>query len=728
MIKIHIKLGKLALVVLAMLLIGGQAWGATRYLAQSAAGLGNASSCADAAANTSFASATAGDTVFLCGTFTSNLTSNHDGTNATTGAVKVYPALTKYGASSDTDTLLTGNLIINHDYWQLYGLSGNGNGTTSYGVIFAGTSDYGEMHDCTWDDFVGPAAHLRGTNQNITGNKFRGSIDSYSVYIKGSATGASSGVFAYNIIKSSTKRAANRIKVETETGHPSWVFINNEVYCHYGDCWYSSASGGTSELYNNIIVGNIRNANAGHTVTNSNNTILPWGKDPDLNYLTNVTPGAGTLYSDTKKISYSKAGYVSFTIDDVDSYQKMSDLAAIINGYGKHMTWAVQIKGLTETAVGNQALLQSLVAAGNDIASHSFSHPNLTNTTALSVTGRAGSTPTVDIACIQSGDSSTWTGTMLLKEGGSTVKTITLDSLTLAALATSIAAQSGWSATPNAGAGNGNAKSTCLADITGTSVAGATNILFDLDKLHQVEITESKSTLDTLIGGGYSVVSYVYPGNAHDATARAALVTAGYKNSPGVEGTSNTQDKLQSFDIYQYYRYACEDFRNATCGGSADDETSVRCNARALGILAAEFGLGINVRIHASPAGQTLTSDQFTWVIDELLKIPGVNIVSQSEFYDIIKAGWSTSDDITFAKTAWTDASNFKLQPTSPCIDAAKAQSVHSADNTDVDIGALEAKCIRQGLPGKLIFDYPPITGTITGGDYSGNTHIYNCR
>lgn len=75
------------------------------------------------------------------------------------------------------------------------------------------------------------------------------------------------------------------------------------------------------------------------------------------------------------------------------------------------------------------------------------------------------------------------------------------------------------------------------------------------------------------------------------------------------------------------------------------------------------------------------------------------------------------------------NAGNFQIKANSPAIDAGTAiDGIHSAGNADVDIGAYEAKCIRQGLPGKIWSDYPPITGTITGGDFSGNTFIYDCK
>lgn len=119
------------------------------------------------------------------------------------------------------------------------------------------------------------------------------------------------------------------------------------------------------------------------------------------------------------------------------------------------------------------------------------------------------------------------------------------------------------------------------------------------------------------------------------------------------------------------------------------------------------------------------------------------NILDYNIWYPLNNARFKTADGTNF--TAWADWSaneahslnsdplinttTWKLSGNSPAIDAGTAiAGRHTESNTDVDIGAYEMPCIKSGLPGKPWSDYPPVTGTITGGDAAGNTKIYNCR
>ena len=90
-------------------------------------------------------------------------------------------------------------------------------------------------------------------------------------------------------------------------------------------------------------------------------------------------------------------------------------------------------------------------------------------------------------------------------------------------------------------------------------------------------------------------------------------------------------------------------------------------------------------------------------------------------FGDAAKAGLGTYSDggsTTLWSAAYADRKG----------NAVAINGLHSTGNTDVDIGALEQGCVDSGEPNPLIFGRPKITGTITGGDYAGNTHIYDCR
>jgi len=76
--------------------------------------------------------------------------------------------------------------------------------------------------------------------------------------------------------------------------------------------------------------------------------------------------------------------------------------------------------------------------------------------------------------------------------------------------------------------------------------------------------------------------------------------------------------------------------------------------------------------------------DEWQVVLDTIAEFPEITVTSMYEATNTIKNSgtWTTSDNRVYTRT-WPDVANFRLQSTSPCIDAGTLDS-------GVDIGAIE--------------------------------------
>jgi len=635
---------KYILIALLMCLFG-QASAATIYISQS--GSGDGSTYANAAAYTYYRNTSApGDIIYVCGTITSQLRAKQNG--SAESPIILYSCETKYGASTNDPAILTANspLWVEYDYNYAYGLIFNGAGTTATGLYIDSGADYFKGFNLIVKDYTG-YCNFFGTNTLLDKCDFL----SVGLNIQGQAAGASSGSMLLCRVKASTKSEAFTVRLRTSTNHPTWSFYNNDIFGFYADTTYPAvsieATGGASTWYNNNIVGGVKNANAGHSVTNTNNNILPFHKDPGTGWLTNVTPGAGTIYQNPKFTSYSRHGYVIFSVDDASNVAHAQALAAILAANGKKFTYTMPAYAASTIATE----LQALNTAGHDIAVHSYSHSTLTTTgNIFSITSPAGQTIDID----KTGDQIVITGVGAVS--GLAAKSLTTIRSDLTALGCTLGAIASGIET--------NSLGEIMADSSGAQASPYTpQLLIDATGatgFFQAEVATAKSTVESVVGGGFTAKTFIYPGNYHDANVRQAVKTAGFIAAPGAAGTGNTNDKLKNFDIYQFFRLDAAQLKDATGGGSAGDETSVRTNARAMGIMCAENGLVVNVMIHGA---DTFSEDQLTWTLEELLDVASLDIVSVAEFAVIVRDGgsWTTADDITYARATWTDESDYQL-------------------------------------------------------------------
>jgi len=94
--------------------------------------------------------------------------------------------------------------------------------------------------------------------------------------------------------------------------------------------------------------------------------------------------------------------------------------------------------------------------------------------------------------------------------------------------------------------------------------------------------------------------------------------------------------------------------------------------------------------------------DEWQVVLDTIAEFPEITVTSMYEATNTIKNSgtWTTSDNRVYTRT-WQDVANFRLQSTSPCIDAGTLDSGVTMSDRDFlgrprirrqvpDIGAIE--------------------------------------
>lgn len=443
-------------------------------------------------------------------------------------------------------------------------------------------------------------------------------------------------------------------------------------------------------MNNNI--NNIFTATGGGTLNIITGDILPHPFLPESYFLAGVTESSNVYVSPMSK-SPRRLGYISINIDDSGNFALWKSVADYANNKGVYICFACQgpRSAPTNTYFTDMA---TYVARGNDIACHTEDHPgDVTVLTALSITGRSGSTPTVDTPMTQTDpNSANWTGSVVLKEGGVTVKTIPCTiATTQAILIAAIQAQTGWSAILNVN-GVSSIPAVCLASTTGVSVASATNFNYDQSSYWHYEIAEAKKAFETGIGNGYICDTFVCPGNKTSATLQTWLATAANFTSVGT-----TPFLIARGDDSTYGSYTLsDDFQDAYTGSLGlkifevkEIDVSLQMKPNTSRDIAAMCeGLqwvGGYIMLMGHDA-TSYTLSQWQTMIDTLLTYPKISILTPSAAANTIRTSglWTDVDGNGMRWTrTFANAQDYHLTAASPA--AVRTGGTNVGLTTDFD-------------------------------------------
>jgi len=486
--------------------------------------------------------------------------------------------------------------------------------------------------------------------------------------------------------------------------------------CIYRDNWGVGYIKGTLNSRNSVYAGNAKttpvfDTTAATSVMSFTNDIFSGNNLNNKNYdIVNNTGGGTITYNHCDLLphpinaaSYSYDGvqtdcisetpkfkikrrdsYFAVVLDDyVAGMSEFTSLVSIAESKGVHIGYAIH--NIASISAGDWETIRGWVADGHEIVNHTMTHPNLTVTTGITITGPADSTYELTVSNSDD-DPNNWTGTLLLKVSGSTVRTIDVsmsgDYSTPALVAADINGfGTGWSATVTTNT-SGKSPMTAMTAATASAVGG---VALDWDQSRYIyyEVGYAKSLIESNIGGGYVCKTLAYPYGGTDATIKGLVNNAttyptGINKHLGARmigfGSYTTTDDmvsgtgslagLQIFEIYGPH------FVNI--GGQSPTDATIVTNFGAFAEWLNTIG-GVAISYshrQATDGANYYSPTTIGKVLDELIAA-GVTVTTPATILDRIRSSelWadSDSDGSRWTRTYTTDASNYHLRSSSPC-------------------------------------------------------------
>lgn len=513
--------------------------------------------------------------------------------------------------------------------------------------------------------FKGPkhfSVYSAAANTNtFFGNRFLGMYDSsngYGLTIEG---GSIVNLY-YNIFSPDSNRGGGNVRIRNTT--VTNAYNNVFVGCNKS-CFVTTHATLTANIKNNTFVAHnydvdadvtIIDDDSGGTINVSNNQWFPYSENPTFPDNFGVTAGAGDVnsYPKFRASGYNK-GYIILTVDDGSetTFAYAQEVANKADALGVKFTWFVDQQRLA-TNTGYATVLQNLVGRGHEIGLHSYSHTMLTLDNVMTVT-KAGQTIDIDRATDTITVSGVAAYTPYKDKSLNTIRTWLSGTAgcTLGNLITNV---------------SGTALGEVLADTSGAqSIDSAYMLTFDKTAdasqgLYKAEVVDPKAWIEGAIGGSYSVTTFSPPGSSTDETLQDALKAAGIT---GARGSANGGRFLTNIPIYDIRVLASD---HAVFGDKS--EAVLKRNGAALAAMAASTGRIYTLLSHNATE---LTTDQIGWFLSGALTVPGIEIVTLKTAVDHIRdsESWADADaDGERWTRTFTDASDYRLSPSSPAINA----------------------------------------------------------
>jgi hypothetical protein len=514
-----------------------------------------------------------------------------------------------------------------------------------------------------------------GTGFTITNSLFAG-FEGHAL----SFGGAASGTISYSIMKNSDNKhlAGSASSAVYQGSSGALVLDHMDITGSGGSTIVQAGSGSTTVQNSNVEAGYSQGSYAfrrtAGTATSSNNVYVGnFGNQALLNGTISTTDDVITDIPRYRGLS--RSGFFCFNVDDWLSYDFALTVESALAARGKKGSFAVNGIHVADHLDD----LNAMQARGTlDIINHGYSHSYLNLTgTAFSIT-KADKTINIDRTAntITVSDTVTVTGFKAktldairteLTTGGASVGTLATN-LSGSTLGEVLADSSGAQASPY------NAQ--LLIDSTGATGYFAV----EMDDTQMQTIT------------GYTSTILAPPGTVISADGITAAQTLGWAGIRGESTTTHTGYDLTSINIYRTLALGY----SALVGSTVAD--TIR-NTKWMGQAIAQQGLLVNFYTHGS---ESISVDHINAILDTLITyFPEVTITDTNTAIATIRsAPWSTVDNITYTRT-WTDASDFRLKPSSPCINA----------GTDVSLTTDYAGRAIRGVPDIGAYEFQPVTG-----------------
>ena len=661
---------KKLLILLVLLFAGqaGQAWGATWYVKKIDSTLYYKSgsvptitdtTIGDIEAVVELAGVTTGDNVYLC-------TGTYTGTNIDSDSLlDVDKALGYIGGAPPGVAGCSGTVTLDF------------NGTTGYGL--RPSVHCGSLGACTMGRMTLTGISAAATNYNLytTGNNW--------IFEDLTISGGYRGIYA-----GSVSNIFNRTKISGTANTAIWT-VASSVF-NYGIIENSASGvvGSASPVLNNFTVNGIaneaiENTSTGNitiqnsqliniaysaatkyplkndstgTITFTNSEILP-----NVGDLTKISNGgtvtiANPVYKAPMWKHARREGVVVFGTDDLDNLSYFTDVVVpALNQYGWKGTLALSQP--SQATVGNWATVQQLIASGHSIAAHGEKFANLmTDRNAFTVQYiGAGSACNMVVATV--GD---WAGTINTTATGAAGDSKIITILSTDSLS-DIAGKLGANYTVivnNADTNHNGLPVKYLASATYADIKTA-SVQVDLDhaRIAYGEMRDTKTAIETNVTG-YTVNTWIHPGNAADATTRSDLKSLGYMAARG--SGANGESQMSSINIFNLKPQSLF----TLFGSDANPQNTTGKVESYVGSVCEYLKYSGGITAFYSHSLTELSADGWSAVLAEINKC-GIKVMTLDEAYQYIVANGSTSDNSTYTRT-FTDLSDYRLLPGSSAI------------------------------------------------------------
>lgn len=457
--------------------------------------------------------------------------------------------------------------------------------------------------------------------------------------------------------------------------------------------------GSTYTSNNDIIAGNNLNdynidiiKNVG-TVTYNNSLLLPHPLRP-ASYAYGLATQNSTVKNSPRFKSGRRGGYASIIVDDGNSetINYFLQIAAQAEGHGVRA--AIALSTPSTVTEQNWAALRAAVARGHEVVNHTYTHPNLTVSSGITITGPSDST--VDIVVDNSDtDPSLWTGTIDCKVAGSSVGTVDISAngsyptpTLAAARINALLGGAGWSAVATASGGINSLAAALQGNTATIATGGGAVFSWNYEKYLYYEVGWSKKYIEQKLSEGgspYECKMFAYPGGAYNATikgymddattypaginqhigARSLGLTKSWTLSSDLTSGTGSLSGLQVWEIYALHP------RELTGASPTNALISERWAAWAEWL---KFigGVGMIYLHIESTDGANYYNPGLVGQIIGTLVHGGLTIQTPTQIVNNIRTSglW---DDIDANGTRWVrvyaeDNSDFHLLPGSPCI------------------------------------------------------------
>jgi hypothetical protein len=597
------------LIAITILLLSSQAWAATYWVRTDGAddnctglsdaaypGTGVAQACAKKTIKVGIdLFASAGNTLYIrSGTYAETVASAVDRAGSDGSYNKVIGGIGGETILNGTAIAAT-NMAITADYNWIEGITFTGtDGTSARITIDVSTTPAHTVITGNKFKDISVGIRYRAGGGSIYNNVFEGTketteaVDAIWLY-----PNAGTAVISYNIFRPSENYYIRPIYADSTLGGS----ILNNVFTGMQRSGVILGAAQVLTVSNNIFmasgqvgsadswpIANYGTAGNGSTLVGGSNMYLPNGLNGLVIVESSITDNTtSNLYDSPRFIHPPRESYTFMTIDDAAALNDSLYLAqTYYNPSGLRLINAIQYWAVENGDVSHDNAV-ALINAGNDIASHGYSHTQLNSLVALTIDGPTANSKITITTTTTDPDSDNWTGTLEVLEGATSQDNVNLVGTygNIAALITYLNdrdyGDGAWSCTAKTGITQprDDAKSVGLDPQSATDVSSATDISFNQTNFYAIEVTEAASKLQSWVRTGatgraatYTVEFFIAGGNLLDNNVRDVVASAGLRGARSDSYVSNAAPNSANLSVFYPFSAEFWDVTNIRLNGA----------------------------------------------------------------------------------------------------------------------------------------------------------------